>query len=328
MTSEEIRAILDLDGNIKSTHDFEPFGVELQPLSDESTNLKYKYTGQERDNYTNLDYMHFRYYASAMGRFLKPDNIIPNPANPQSWNLYSYVNSNPVNFNDPSGHYGNVPLGMKQTRLAPPGGSIWDMAMNSTYTESIGGWYVSYSDWATTSDNAYAESTEKVAQFRLSDMTSEEYLGSIGVPESQICDILDQLEILALSVSPKHEMLVAIVESKETGNYSVMARSTKDLMPTVGEEIAFRGTVFALGNNIVAWGHAHTPVGTWRGTLEGPSETDRREYFDKWRQWNKAYQNQTGMTLNPNRFFVLTQENLYYFDNPYGGINFRQIPWY
>jgi RHS repeat-associated protein len=50
------------------------------------------------------DYMHFRYYASTMGRFLKPDNIIPNPANPQSWNLYSYVNSNPVNFNDPSGH--------------------------------------------------------------------------------------------------------------------------------------------------------------------------------------------------------------------------------
>ena len=50
------------------------------------------------------DYMHFRYYASTMGRFLKPDNIIPNAFNPQSWNLYSYVNGNPVNFNDPSGH--------------------------------------------------------------------------------------------------------------------------------------------------------------------------------------------------------------------------------
>ena len=50
------------------------------------------------------DYMHFRYYASTMGRFLKPDNIVPNAANPQSWNLYSYVNGNPVNYNDPSGH--------------------------------------------------------------------------------------------------------------------------------------------------------------------------------------------------------------------------------
>jgi RHS repeat-associated protein len=52
----------------------------------------------------SFDYMHFRYYSSTMGRFLKPDNIIPNAANPQGWNLYSYVNGNPVNFNDPSGH--------------------------------------------------------------------------------------------------------------------------------------------------------------------------------------------------------------------------------
>ncbi|MCX7831274.1 MAG: hypothetical protein N2445_09510, partial [Acidobacteria bacterium] len=41
-----------------------------------------------------------------MGRFLKPDNVIPNASNPQSWNLYSYVNSNPVNMNDPTGHQG------------------------------------------------------------------------------------------------------------------------------------------------------------------------------------------------------------------------------
>gem|GEM_PF-4507960 len=31
--------------------------------------------------------------------------ICDNIANPQSWNLYGYVNGNPVNFNDPGGHY-------------------------------------------------------------------------------------------------------------------------------------------------------------------------------------------------------------------------------
>jgi RHS repeat-associated protein len=50
------------------------------------------------------DFMHFRYYASTMGRFLKPDNLIPDITNPQNWNAYSYVKGNPVNFNDPTGH--------------------------------------------------------------------------------------------------------------------------------------------------------------------------------------------------------------------------------
>lgn len=35
---------------------------------------------------------------------LTPDSIVPNPANPQSFNRYSYVNNNPINYSDPSGH--------------------------------------------------------------------------------------------------------------------------------------------------------------------------------------------------------------------------------
>ena len=35
---------------------------------------------------------------------LTPDSIVPDPANPQSYNRYSYVNNNPVNYTDPSGH--------------------------------------------------------------------------------------------------------------------------------------------------------------------------------------------------------------------------------
>ena len=45
-----------------------------------------------------------RFYSVGLGRFLQPDSIIPNPANPQSWNRYSYVENRPILFNDPFGH--------------------------------------------------------------------------------------------------------------------------------------------------------------------------------------------------------------------------------
>ena len=35
----------------------------------------HRYTGQERDAETGNDYMHYRFYGSNMGRFMKPDNI-------------------------------------------------------------------------------------------------------------------------------------------------------------------------------------------------------------------------------------------------------------
>jgi hypothetical protein len=35
---------------------------------------------------------------------LQPDSLIPDPANPQAWNRFSYVGNRPVNFSDPTGH--------------------------------------------------------------------------------------------------------------------------------------------------------------------------------------------------------------------------------
>jgi hypothetical protein len=42
---------------------------------------------------------------SYLNRWLSPDTIIPNPYDPQSYDRYAYVRNNPINFNDPSGHF-------------------------------------------------------------------------------------------------------------------------------------------------------------------------------------------------------------------------------
>ncbi|RMD64559.1 DUF2380 domain-containing protein, partial [Candidatus Parcubacteria bacterium] len=46
-----------------------------------------------------------RYYDPALGRFVQPDTIVPNPSNPQDLNRYSYVRNNPVRYTDPTGRY-------------------------------------------------------------------------------------------------------------------------------------------------------------------------------------------------------------------------------
>ena len=41
---------------------------------------------------------------SYLNRWIQPDTIIPNPYSSQGWNRYSYVQNNPIRYNDPSGH--------------------------------------------------------------------------------------------------------------------------------------------------------------------------------------------------------------------------------
>jgi RHS repeat-associated protein len=62
-----------------------------------------KFTGQRLDN-TGLYYYNARYYDPSIGRFISADTIVPNPANPQSLNRYSYCRNNPLKYIDSEGH--------------------------------------------------------------------------------------------------------------------------------------------------------------------------------------------------------------------------------
>ncbi len=96
------------------TYNFEsctslPFGDGLSCSGGDQSTLHF--TGKERDHESGLDNFGARYNASNFGRFMSPDwSASPSPVPyaslpyPQSLNLYSYVQNNPLKSTDPTGH--------------------------------------------------------------------------------------------------------------------------------------------------------------------------------------------------------------------------------
>ena len=94
--------LTDQTGNVIEKTSYYPFGA----IRTGGTQSKQLFTGQINDPETGLDYYNSRYYNSHIGRFAQADSILPNVYDPQQLNRYSYVNNNPLTYNDPSGHCG------------------------------------------------------------------------------------------------------------------------------------------------------------------------------------------------------------------------------
>ncbi len=76
-------------------------------------NNSYRFTGQRFDYETDLYYYGARFYDGALGRFISPDTIVPEPGNPQALNRYSYALNRPTVLIDPTGHVAHpIPLVM------------------------------------------------------------------------------------------------------------------------------------------------------------------------------------------------------------------------
>jgi RHS repeat-associated protein len=88
-----------------SRQNYHPFGMEIASTSSTATaREKKQFTGHERDA-ESLDYMHARFYAPYMGRFLSVDPTLTSAKQslPQSWNRYSYAMDTPLTLIDPDG---------------------------------------------------------------------------------------------------------------------------------------------------------------------------------------------------------------------------------
>jgi RHS repeat-associated protein len=88
-----------------------PYGDQLYCTGSLNSPTEHHFTGKERDTESGLDYFGARYFGSSMGRFMSPDwsdkpQTVPysDLSNPQSLNLYSYGDNNPLSKADKDGH--------------------------------------------------------------------------------------------------------------------------------------------------------------------------------------------------------------------------------
>ena len=106
-----IRAVTDANGNVVARHDYFPFGDEPGNAPNPAAQ---RFTGQQRDRESGMDYFGARYYMQRPGRFTTadPGHVGGDTIDPQSWNAYAYARNNPLRFVDPTGrdyevHYGD-----------------------------------------------------------------------------------------------------------------------------------------------------------------------------------------------------------------------------
>ncbi len=108
-----VSAMTDDGGSLEgSIIRFDPFG-EYRPGSGAGDITDRGFTGHKHNDYIKLIYMGARWYLPGLGRFASADSIVPDSANPQSYNRYSYVLNSPLNFIDPTGHCATYPDGTR-----------------------------------------------------------------------------------------------------------------------------------------------------------------------------------------------------------------------
>jgi RHS repeat-associated protein len=138
--------ITDASGNIVAQQSFDAWGRNRNPtdwtynnLPTQPTWLYRGFTSHEQIPEFGLINMNARLYDPVVGKMVSPDNFVANPYSSQSYNRYSYANSNPMIYNDPDG---NSPLILVPIIAGAVAGaySAGVMVNNGDYNPFNGGW--------------------------------------------------------------------------------------------------------------------------------------------------------------------------------------------
>jgi RHS repeat-associated protein len=96
-----------------------------------TTPTSVRFTGQREEAALGLYFYNARRYDPALGHFLSPDTVVPEPGNALDYHRYAYVRFNPLKYTDPSGHWletvwdiANIAWDIDEIRQDP--GNLWN----------------------------------------------------------------------------------------------------------------------------------------------------------------------------------------------------------
>lgn len=153
------------------------------------------FTGKEHDYETGLENFGARYDSSSLGRFMSPDwssdpEAVPYAklSNPQSLNLYAYVQNNPINAVDLDGHG----YAMFSTQNASGGGG--DLPMSDVDQSSLDGLGVSVTLILGFTVNGVTSSWSFTTTPVDAQATAQQWTGSQGMSKEQLEQVRRAIE--------------------------------------------------------------------------------------------------------------------------------------
>lgn len=129
-----VRQLTDQSGVVTLTKSYQPYGEVLGSVGSGISN--YGFTGEMTDS-TGLIYLRARYYAPAYGRFLTRDTWAGDYNRPLSLNRWNYVEANPINLVDPSGHSPEITSQILHQALSQHSGSSSILAFITNCSPTI-----------------------------------------------------------------------------------------------------------------------------------------------------------------------------------------------